>query len=457
MMRMMTCVMCVCMLAMSVSAATIYVPDDYASIGTAIGAAADLDEIVVRAGVYTGANNRNLSFSKNIVLRSESGALATAIDAEGLDRVFKIQGAPATAKVKGFTIRNGFNDVLLSSGGGGAGVCLTQTAITIEDCIIRNCVGVEGAGMLIRNSTGTRIVNCTFQNNTGEHDYKACLGAGVSLYLSSGVEFSGCQFISNRNQPVGNSGNGGAIYMYRYDAAFRNCVFEGNDTRNSGGVAFVNEGDLTFDQCTFYGNSSSGNGGCFWIGYMGGGPEVICTNSIFRSNSAGGDGNVAFVTGVGTVGGTFRYGYCDVNPSGIAHAALGGWTIQNLGGNINVDPLFASVGYDNGSTWVPGDYHLKSMVGRYYPLKNAWLVDAVHSPCIDAGDPADDYSAEPVPNGERVNMGAYGATDEASKSPYCSTPIAADLTGDCRVDIEDFAELAAAWLSCNMVPAEFCW
>lgn len=40
------------------------------------------------------------------------------------------------------------------------------------------------------------------------------------------------------------------------------------------------------------------------------------------------------------------------------------------------------------------------------------------SPCIDAGDPDDDYSNEPAPNGGRINMGAYGNTaDAASQTP----------------------------------------
>ena len=48
-----------------------------------------------------------------------------------------------------------------------------------------------------------------------------------------------------------------------------------------------------------------------------------------------------------------------------------------------------------------GDYHLRS-----------W------SPCIDAGDPASDFSQEPEPNGGRIDMGAYGNTPEATgKSP----------------------------------------
>ena len=48
--------------------------------------------------------------------------------------------------------------------------------------------------------------------------------------------------------------------------------------------------------------------------------------------------------------------------------------------------------------------------------EKTWVEDKVHSPCIDASDPKDDWSNEPQPHGWRVNMGAYGNTREASKS-----------------------------------------
>jgi len=47
---------------------------------------------------------------------------------------------------------------------------------------------------------------------------------------------------------------------------------------------------------------------------------------------------------------------------------------------------------------------------------SGWVYDSVTSPCIDAGDQSDDHSNEPTPNGGRINMGAYGNTEEASKS-----------------------------------------
>jgi hypothetical protein len=84
----------------------------------------------------------------------------------------------------------------------------------------------------------------------------------------------------------------------------------------------------------------------------------------------------------------------------------GGWEGQ---GNIDVDPLFADP--------ANGDYHLKSQTGRWDPAGESWVPDDATSPCIDAGDPATSVGAEPEPNGGRINMGAYGGTAQASKSP----------------------------------------
>ncbi len=60
-------------------------------------------------------------------------------------------------------------------------------------------------------------------------------------------------------------------------------------------------------------------------------------------------------------------------------------------GNISADPLFVNK--------AGGDYHEKS-----------------GSPHVDTGNPASDYSMEPVPNGSRANIGAYGNTTQATLS-----------------------------------------
>jgi hypothetical protein len=65
--------------------------------------------------------------------------------------------------------------------------------------------------------------------------------------------------------------------------------------------------------------------------------------------------------------------------------------------------------------WVSGDYHLRSQAGRWDAL-NPWFQDEITSPCIDAGNPSTPISSEPLPNGGRINMGAYGGTSQASLS-----------------------------------------
>jgi hypothetical protein len=87
--------------------------------------------------------------------------------------------------------------------------------------------------------------------------------------------------------------------------------------------------------------------------------------------------------------------------------------------------MFADPGYwdpnntpedPNDDLWVNGDYHLKSQAGRYDPNSEDWVIDNVTSPCIDAGDPNSPIGNEPELNGGIINMGAYGGTNEASKS-----------------------------------------
>jgi parallel beta-helix repeat protein len=72
-------------------------------------------------------------------------------------------------------------------------------------------------------------------------------------------------------------------------------------------------------------------------------------------------------------------------------------------GNIDTNPLFASASGN--------DYHLRS--GFNSGQITNW---SNHSPCIDAGAPQDPVGSEPFPNGNCINMGAYGGTPEASKS-----------------------------------------
>jgi hypothetical protein len=49
-------------------------------------------------------------------------------------------------------------------------------------------------------------------------------------------------------------------------------------------------------------------------------------------------------------------------------------------------------------------------------VSESWVVDETTSPCINAGDPDSFVGDEPASHGDRINMGAFGGTPEASKS-----------------------------------------
>lgn len=72
------------------------------------------------------------------------------------------------------------------------------------------------------------------------------------------------------------------------------------------------------------------------------------------------------------------------------------------------DPLFASP--EN------FDFHLQSQFGHWDDAKQEFVTDSATSPCIDRGTPALKEGTEPVPNGHRVNLGAFGGTTHASRS-----------------------------------------
>ena len=86
------------------SASVIIVPNDYATIQTAIDSASINDTIIVMPGTY---NENILWDNKNLVIRSYSGREHTIIDGQNLNNVFKISNVDSTSLLEGFTVRNG--------------------------------------------------------------------------------------------------------------------------------------------------------------------------------------------------------------------------------------------------------------------------------------------------------------------------------------------------------------
>ncbi len=115
-------------------------------------------------------------------------------------------------------------------------------------------------------------------------------------------------------------------------------------------------------------------------------------------------------------------------------------------GNFIADPRFADP--------CNGDYHLKSAAGRWDPDTQTWVPDVNTSLCIDAGNPGCPLGDEPDPNGNRINMGAYGGTAQASKSPP-GWALLSDMTNDRTNNFADLKVLLDYWLTAGQcLPAD---
>jgi hypothetical protein len=341
----------------------------YSHLQTAINGANNGDEIKAQSSTYY----ERIDFKgKNITLRSTEPddwdiVMATVIDAHGIGRGVTFdqdEGETGACVLQGFTIRNGKASGTYPQGHGG-GVLCQGSSPTILNCVIENNEADYGGGLAAISGSNPIIRNCIFEENAAT---SSSGDGGGMVNVSSSPELTNCLFI--RNQAPDHAG------------AFRNV--------GNGAVPKITN-------CNFIDNEA-GVGGAIQV--TSGGP--ICTNCIFWGNQAAYYGDQIH-NGAGS---SPSFSYCDIQDkdgAGVFNDEASTPTYEN---NIDADPLFADPSND--------DYHLKSTTGRWDG--STWVTDSAISPCVDGGDPSSDYSSEPPPNGDRINMGAYGNTAEASKS-----------------------------------------
>ena len=266
--------------------------------------------------------------------------------------------------------------------------------------------------------------------------------AGGSLYLVPNPEIPGFQLVGTygvRFRHLGVIGPSNGIAM-------QNCFFIGGDWVNVrgcwNGLNLQSSSNVVFTHSTLIGNR---NAGLRFAGSMG--EFLVLDSSVLWSNRYGvylDSGRVSVSNSIVGVPGGQAFALYVV--TGTANTALrsdynnlhvfstGGavGAVQTGSGASARTSVYASVaawmrgtGLDMHSLaqdpqladQAAGDFHLKSRSGRWLP-GSGWVYDAVNSPLVDAGDPfSPAWTAEPDPNGRRVNVGLYGGTPEASKSP----------------------------------------
>jgi hypothetical protein len=210
------------------------------------------------------------------------------------------------------------------------------------------------------------------------------------------------------NDPNDSYHYGGGVYIVSGNPVLMNCRFRANAAWNGGGMYNEHASDPILTNCIFTANSA--NWGSAMSNSWDSNPKV--THCTFTDNhpSTGGGGVVSSSDASPILTNCILWNDTLLQIAGDAVVTYsdirGGWEGE---GNIDADPLFADPNN--------GDYHLKSQAGRWEPVSESWVVDDVTSPCIDAGDPNSPIAFEPSPNGGIINMGTYGGTAEASKSP----------------------------------------
>jgi hypothetical protein len=234
-------------------------------------------------------------------------------------------------------------------------------------------------------------------------------GVGPVLTFASG-EDPNCVVAGLRIRG-GKAASGAAILCRASSPTIRHCVVCGNiAAADEGGIIDCNDSKATFVNCTVSGNIAPANGALFRCADS----NAVVANSILWLNATKvGDTAIPPAVRMGS-GKAPAVSYSNIQ---------GGWAGA---GNMDLDPRFAATGQwrasgipdDPNAVWVDGDYHLQSKRGYYLSDLGLWVFGKSHSPCIDAGDPTSDWSAEPSPDGGRINMGAYGGTTQASMSYF---------------------------------------
>jgi len=323
----------------------------------------------------------------------------------------------------------------LVSGSGGGIACENSNA-TIRDCIIyeNDCwvnhdgINQHGGGIYCRRGKPK------IERGTVTWNFANWSGGGIAVVDGNGILLDDVNIIDNHCLA-----SGGGIYSEGHPSSdpndantpncfIKNCHITNNVGHWSGGVSSSYGSVVDIDLCTIAYNIV----GWTWLvggveAYYG---QANITNCMIWGNKGVQVSKVAAaastmgLTGLEMAGGGASNASINVTYSNVEMTDPASvWPGE---GNINKDPLFVN-------PRPPYDYRLQNT-----DPNNT-------SPCINAGDPFADYSLEPMPNGGRINMGAFGGTEHASTSDILR-PVPADINADLKVNMADFAIFSNNWL-----------
>ena len=473
-----TILILICLLsAFSSQAAVITVDDDepanFNNISDAINFSVHGDTILVKPGTY----HQKISFNN----------MAITLTSENPDDPNIVEATVITTN-SGYSVSFDFEEnsgsVLTGFTITGQGIHCYGTSPTITKNIIKNC---NGYGIFGENDAAPVISHNTIVASKWQGIYR-CNGPITQNVISEnngGIAYCDGPITDNviSNNTNLDSGRGGALSFCK--GLIANNVIADNYSAYKGGACYECTGDIINNTITGNVSAIAGGGICNCRGRIinniitsnvseNGGGLFSCTQ-IYNNTIVG---NIARVSGgaLDQCPGYVINNIIAFNKSNLVGGIHGTsvnsynsfWSNEggNVGGGAGIgpgeiiaNPFFANDGYwdDNGTRdesddfWVDGDYHVLSEIGRWSPAETRWITDAKTSPCIDAGDPDSDWTAELWPHGRHINIGAYGGTTQASMS-LSPVGTAMNLNPDINdandwIDYRDMALFSDKWLS----------
>ena len=349
---------------------------------------------------------------------------------------------------------------------GGGIYCGIGSYAQITDCqIVDNLGGMYGGGVCLAKESTTTVSNSVIRSNKG------FIGGGIYCDITgTNSVIKNCSFVGNQTSAWG--ARGGIFLTGDCSAlSFKQCLITGNQGNEGGGICCYRAFDFTIQNCSISSNKAYQAGsGLLCMNSTG-----FISNSILWDNLTANGEQIVLNADLDNQS-RLAVSNCNVN-DGIGSVEKSSNAILDwLEGNIANDPCFARTGQWDQNIWQEGDYHLRSRAGRWDPyfyrscnlypdtrinvrdfaiLAQVWLTggqevaadinrdqmvdimdlylfseqwqnpdentgrvvfDHVSSPCIDLGDPNSLVAEELWPHGNRINMGAFGGTVEASYS-----------------------------------------
>ncbi len=267
------------------TAATLRVPDTYATIQAGIDAAVNGDTVLVATGTFTGEGNRGIdTWGKEIVVRSDCGSDSTVIDCGFIRNgfIFTTHENRST-KLDGFAVKNGSDE-------SGGGIYCLQSSPTISDCTLSGNAASAGGGIYCKQSSPS-IVNCMIYANS------AVDGGGIYCFNASYPMIQNCIISDNTAAEYG----GGIGTYWNGNPTVTDCSITGNTVSlHSGGGISIESSAPIINACFISDNFAQMGGGLFYINCRDQGP-VISGCTIIANTAEDFGGGICVLTSIGEI------------------------------------------------------------------------------------------------------------------------------------------------------------